>query len=1036
MKSFNLSEWALEHRSIVLFLILVIAVAGVVALPRLGQLEDPNFSVPSMTAIVIWPGATSQQIQDQVLNRMEKKFEQIDHYEKVVTFARQGFGGMTLSVRGGTPKADQLEAWYQARKKFSDLKLELPDGVVGPIFNDEYGDVYGLMYAVQADGIGQAELGDIAEDVKRRLLKVPMVKKVDVIGRQRERIYVEFSHERLAALGITPLQIAESLTAQNSLLPGGSLDTKGDRVFVRVSGEFGSEDDVREVPVAAGGRLIKLGDFTTVRRGFEDPPTYTVRHNGRQVLLLGISMTNDGNIIDLGEAIESAVLQIQSELPYGVELERVADQPTTVGEAIWEFERSLLEALAIVLVVSFVSLGWRTGIVVAMSVPLVLGGVAIMMLMTGWNLERISLGSLIIALGLLVDDAIIALEMMVVKMESGWDRVKAAAYSYSATAMPRLTGALITTAAFMPIGFSKSTTGEYAGGIFWIVGTAVLFSWVVSGLFTPYLAVKFLPSSFGKNHEHGADPYDSPRYRRLRGWIDQALEKRWLVIGATVAALAVSILGARLVPQQFFPSSSRPELILDLRLKEGASFAATTEQVRKMEEYLRKDEDVRFFTAYTGAGAPRFYLALNPELPNPGYAQFIVMTRDLEARERVRARLMASADEQFPETWVRVTRLELGPPVGFPVQFRVVGPDTQKVREIAREVEKVVAASPKVRDVQLDWNDPVRTLKVEVDQDKARALGVTPAEMKLMMQTVLNGATLSQLREGEDLVDIVARAVPEERLRIDTVPDVNLYTRQGTVVPLSQVARVENVLEEPVLWRRNRDMAITVRADVKDGEQGVSVTQAIRPNLEEIEARLPPGYRIDVGGAVEESNKANAALVAVAPAMLVTILTILMLQLQSFSLVAMVVLTAPLGLIGVVAALLVFRAPLGFVAILGIIALSGMIMRNAVILIDQVKQEVASGRDPWNAVVDAAVHRTRPVVLTATATALAMIPLTRSVFWGPMAIAMMGGLASATVLTIFFVPAMYAAWFRIGRVAQQPGPTAAEVAAAVPAVSH
>ncbi|MCM2312400.1 MAG: efflux RND transporter permease subunit, partial [Steroidobacteraceae bacterium] len=929
MKSFNLSEWALEHRSIVLFLILVIAVAGVVALPRLGQLEDPNFSVPSMTAIVIWPGATSQQIQDEVLNRMEKKFEQIDHYDKVVTFARQGFGGMTLSVRGGTPKADQLEAWYQARKKFSDLKLELPDGVVGPIFNDEYGDVYGLMYAVRADGIGQAELGDIAEDVKRRLLKVPMVKKVDVIGRQRERIYIEFSHERLAALGITPLQIAESLTAQNSLLPGGSLDTKGDRVFVRVSGEFESEDDVRNVPVAAGGRLIKLGDFTTIRRGFEDPPTYTVRHDGQQVLLLGISMTNDGNIIDLGEAIEATVHQVQSELPYGVELERVADQPTTVGEAIWEFERSLLEALAIVLIVSFVSLGWRTGIVVAMSVPLVLGAVAIMMLATGWNLERISLGSLIIALGLLVDDAIIALEMMVVKMESGWDRVKAAAYSYSATAMPRLTGALITTAAFMPIGFSKSTTGEYAGGIFWIVGAAVLFSWLVSGLFTPYLAVKFLPSSFGKGHEHGASPYDSPRYRRLREWIDRALEKRWLVIGATVVALTVSILGARFVPQQFFPSSSRPELILDLRLKEGASFAATTEQVRRMEEYLRQDEDVRFFTAYTGAGAPRFYLALNPELPNPAYAQFIVMTRDLAARERVRARLMASADERFPETWVRITRLELGPPVGFPVQFRVVGPDTQNVREIARDVEKVVAASPKVRDVQLDWNDPVRTLKIEVDQDKARALGITPAEMKLMMQTVLNGATLSQLREGEDLVDIVARAVPEERLQIDTVPDVNLYTRQGTVVPLSQVARVETVLEEPVLWRRNRDMAITVRADVKDGEQGVSVTQSIRPNLEEIEARLPPGYRIDVGGAVEESNKANAALAAVAPAMLVTILTILMLQLQSFSLVAMVLLTAPLGLIGVVAALLVFRAPLGFVAILGIIALSGMIMRNA-----------------------------------------------------------------------------------------------------------
>jgi multidrug efflux pump subunit AcrB len=576
---------------------------------------------------------------------------------------------------------------------------------------------------------------------------------------------------------------------------------------------------------------------------------------------------------------------------------------------------------------------------------------------------------------------------------------------------------LITVAAFMPIGFSKSTTGEYAGGIFWIVGTAVLLSWVVSGLFTPYLAVKFLPSSLGMHHEHGADPYGTPFYRRLRSWIELALERRWLVIGVTFAALVIAQFSMRFVPQQFFPNSSRSELILDLRVKEGASFAATTEQVKKMEAILSKDDDVRFFTAYTGAGAPRFYLSLNPELPNPGYAQFVVMTKGLEARERVRSRLMASVDQQFPEAWVRVTRLELGPPVGFPVQFRIVGPDTQKVREIAREVETVVAASPKVRDVQLDWNDPVRALKVDVDQDKARALGLTPAEMTLMTQAVMNGATLSQLREGEDLVDIVARAVPEERLMIDTVRDVNLYTRQGTVVPLSQVARVETVLEEPVLWRRNRDMAITVRADVKDGEQGVSVTQSIRPDLDEIEARLPFGYRIDVGGAVEESDKANKALMAVAPVMLVTILAILMLQLQSFSLMTMVLLTAPLGSIGVVAALLLTRAPLGFVAILGIIALSGMIMRNAVILVDQVRQEIAAGLDPWNAVVNAAVHRTRPVVLTATATVLAMIPLTRSVFWGPMAIAIMGGLTVATVLTIFFVPALYATWFRVRRAA-------------------
>jgi multidrug efflux pump subunit AcrB len=1014
MKSFNLTEWALGHRAIVLFLILVIAIGGVLGFTKLGQLEDPNFSVPSMTAVVIWPGATAQQIQDELLNRMEKKFEQLDHFEKVVTYARQGYGGMTITVVGGTSKEDQLEAWYQARKKLSDIKLELPEGVIGPIFNDEFGDVTGLLYAVKSDGISHAELSDVAEDIKRRLLKVPMVKKVDLYGKQAKKVYVEFSHQRLAALGITPVQIAESLRNQNSVLAAGSIDTNGDRVLVRVSGQFASLDDIRNVPIAVDGRLIKLGDFTTITRGHEDPPKYTVRHNGQQVLMLGITMTNDGNIVDLGRAIESAVAKLQAELPYGVELERVADQPTVVAESIWEFERSLLEALAIVLAVCLISLGWRTGIVVGLSVPIVLGVVALAMLAMGWNLERVSLGSLIIALGLLVDDGIIAVEMMIVKMEEGWDRLKAAAYSYAATAMPRLTGALITVAAFMPIGFAQSTTGEYAGGIFWIVGTAVLFSWIVSGIITPYLAVKMLPKDFGKHH-HGGDPYQTPFYKKLRRSIDLAIERRWWVIGITVAALAIAIVASRFVPQQFFPSSSRPELVVELRLKEGASFAATTEQVKRLEAVLAKDKDVRFYTAYTGAGSPRFYLALNPELPNPGYAVFIVMTRDTEARERVRSRLMASVNEQFPEVWVRITRLELGPPVGFPVQFRVVGPDTQKVREIAREVEAVVASSPKVRDVQLDWNDPVRTLNVAIDQDKARALGLAPADMALVTQTVMNGATLSQLREREDLIDIVARAVPSERLDLDTLKDVNLFTRQGTVLPLSQVAQVNYVLEEPVLWRRNRDMAITVRADVKDGEQGVSVTQSIRPLLKDIEAKLPFGYRIDVGGAVEESDKANRSLAAVAPVMIVTILLILMLQLQSFSRMAMVFLTAPLGLIGVVAALLIFNAPLGFVAILGIIALCGMIMRNSVILIDQVQSEMAEGRDPWNAVLEAAVHRTRPVVLTAAATVLAMIPLTRSIFWGPMAIAIMGGLTVATILTIFFVPALYAAWFRVAR---------------------
>lgn len=1028
MKDFNLTQWALSHRAVVLFLILLITVAGTLGFGRLGQLEDPNFSVPSMTAMVVWPGATAQQLQDEVLNRMEKKFEQLDHFEKIKTFARQGFGGMLITVKGGTSKADQQEAWYQARKKFSDLELELPEGVVGPIFNDEFGDVYGLMYAIKGDGVSLADLADQGEIIKRRLLKVPMVKKVDLLGKQTEKVHIEFSHERLAALGIQPVQIMAALKSQNAILPAGSLDTASDRIHVRISGQFRSLDDIRNLPIAAGGRLIKLGDFTTVRRGYEDPQTYSIRHNGQQVLMLGLSMTNDGNIVQLGEALETVITEIQHELPYGVELEQVADQPTTVKEAVWDFERSLVEALVIVVIVSLLSLGWRTGIVVALSVPLVLCMVAIFMLGTGWNLERISLGSLIIALGLLVDDAIIALEMMVVKMEAGWDKVKAASYSYQATAMPRLSGALITAAAFMPVGFSQSTTGEYAGGIFWIVGVAVIFSWLCSGLFTPYLAVKMLPDRLG--HHHGdAGPYDTKGYRKLRGWIQQAIARRWLVIGVTFGALVLAVLAVKLVPQQFFPNSTRPELIVELRVKEGASFAATTAQVKGLEQVLAKDEDVRFYTAYTGAGAPRFYLSLDPEMPNPGYAQFVVMTRDLEARERVRSRLMAMASERFPQAWVRVTRLELGPPVGFPIQYRIVGADTQVVRAIARRIEHLVASHPQVRDVQLDWNDPVRVLGVELDQEKVRALGLSPAEVAMATQSLMQGVTLTQLRDGEELIDVVARAIPSERLDVETLKDVNLYTSQGTVVSLSQIATVRHELEEPVLWRRNRDMAITVRADVVDGAQAVSVTQAITPLFKEIEATLPSGYRIDVGGAVEESNKANEALIAVAPVMLITILLILMLQLQSFSLMTMVLLTAPLGMIGVVAALLLFQAPLGFVAILGIIALCGMIMRNSVILIDQIQIETASGRDPWSAVVEAAVMRARPVMLTAAATVLAMIPLTRSVFWGPMAIAIMGGLTIATLLTIFFVPSLYAAWFRIAPV-KETGRTLAQAAGA------
>jgi multidrug efflux pump subunit AcrB len=702
-----------------------------------------------------------------------------------------------------------------------------------------------------------------------------------------------------------------------------------------------------------------------------------------------------------------------------------------VAESVWEFERSFLEALAIVLAVSFLFLGWRTGIVVAASVPLVLALVAAVMHAAGWNLDRISLGALIIALGLLVDDAIIAVEMMVVKLEEGWDRLRAATYAYTSTAFPMLTGTLVTAAGFMPVGFAKSIAGQYAGGIFWVVGVALILSWVVAVVFTPYLGVLLLPKNLATHHDAHHDPYDRPVYRRLRGVIDWAVQHRAWVLGITVLVFGIAGAGMLKVQQQFFPTASRPELLVDLRLREGASFAATSAQVKLLEARLSKDPDIEFFTAYTGAGTPRFYLSIQPELPNPGFAQFVIKTAGIEQRERVRYRLMNlfARDEFLPDVNARVTRLEFGPPVGFPVQFRVIGPDKAQVREIAYRVRDAVRQSALVRDTQLDWNEQVRSMQVHVDQDKARLLGLSSADVQGLVQTALDGAPVTQIRRGEELVDVVVRATPDERKRIGQLGDLQLFTRSGVSVPLSQVARVEPSFEEPVLWRRNRDMALTVRADVVDGVQGPDATARIRPSLQPIIESLPAGYRIEEGGAIEESDKANKALFAVFPAMFAVMLTLLMIQLQSFSRLFMVFMTAPLALIGVVPALLIFQAPFGFVALLGVIALGGMIMRNSIILVDQIDQDIARGVAPWAAIVEATVRRSRPVVLTAAAAVLAMIPLTRSVFWGPMAISIMGGLVVATALTLVFVPALYAAWFRVRRDSPAQASAAAPLAA-------
>lgn len=1015
MKRFNLSEWAVTHRPMVLFLIIVTLVVGVFSFSRLGRLEDPTFDVPQMTAIVVWPGATAPEVQDQVLNRIERKLQELEQFDYVRSFARQGYGGITLWMKGGSSKAELDNAWYQVRKKIGDVRQEFPEGVRGPFFNDEYSDRYSVLYALSAPELSMAELLTVTEGVKRRLQSVPGAGKVDVLGKQAERVYVEISTRRLAALGLAPSAVFEALARQNLVTPAGSADTPHDRVQVRVDGRFNGVQDVSNVTLEVGGQLLRLADVATVRSGHEDPPGFTIRHNGVPVLAIGVTLQRNGNVTAFGQALEERLAQIRQELPAGVQIQQYADQPRVVAESIWEFERAFLEALAIVLAVSFLSLGWRTGIVVAASVPLVLGLVAAVMYAAGWNLDRISLGALIIALGLLVDDAIIAVEMMVVKLEQGWDRMQAATYAYSSTAFPMLTGTLITAAGFMPVGFAKSIAGQYAGGIFWVVGVALILSWLVAVVFTPYLGVMLLPKTLGQGQHH--DVYDRPLYHRLRRVVDWAVQRRFVVLSLTVLLLGVAGAGMLKVQQQFFPTAARPELLVELRLREGASFAATQHQVKRLEAVLAKDPDIEFFTAYTGAGTPIFYLSILPELPNPGFAQFVIKTANIEQRERVRARLMAlfAQDEALPDVKARVTRLEFGPPVGFPVQFRVIGPDPAVVRDIAYRVRDVVRQSPLVRDTQLDWNEQVRSVKVQVDQDKARQLGLSSADIQGLVQTTLDGAPVTQIRRGEELIDVVVRATPQERKSIGQLGDLQVFTRSGVTVPLSQIARIEPTFEEPVLWRRNRDMALTVRSDLADGVQGPYATEQIRPSLQPIVASLPAGYRIEEGGAIEESDKANVALFAVFPAMFAVTLTLLMIQLQSFSRMFMVFMTGPLSIIGVVPALLIFQAPFGFVALLGVIALGGMIMRNAIILVDQIDQDIGRGVAPWTAIVDATVRRSRPVVLTAAAAVLAMIPLTRSVFWGPMAISIMGGLVVATALTLVFVPALYATWFRVRR---------------------
>ena len=1015
MKRFNLSEWAITHQALVLFTILLLAAAGAYSYLNLGRAEDPSFTIKVMVVNVAWPGATASEMQSQVADKIEKKLQELPYLDRIESYSQPGVSFIRVQLTDKTPPAKVKDLWYQVRKKVGDIRHELPAGIVGPSFNDEYGDVYSAMYMLTADGLGLAELKARAEDIRQGLLRVPDVNKVDIIGVRPEKIFIEFSHAKLATLGVTPQQIFDSVARQNAVVSGGLVDTSADRINVRVTGAFTGADAIAAVPVQANGQVFRLGDIATIKRGYEDPPSFIVREGGKPALGLGVSMQDGANIITLGENLRRAMSAITAELPVGIEVTQIADQPHIVEESVSEFFKTFIEALVIVLVVSFLSLGWRTGIVVALSVPLVLAMVFLVMYAGGLDLHRITLGALIIALGLLVDDAIIAIEMMVVKMEQGWDRARAATFAWTSTAFPMLTGTLVTAAGFLPVGFAKSSSGEYAGGIFWVVGLALIASWIVAVLFTPYLGLKLLPD-FAKRHAtHDPEAiYDTRVYRMLRRLIDFCLRWRKSVVAATVAMFATALAGFGLVQQQFFPTSTRSELFFEMRLPEGSAIGATDAAAKKGEKLLAGDPDIVTYTTYVGQGSPRFWLGLNPVLPNPNFAQIVIVTKNLAARERVKARLeQALAEGAVPEARTRVDRFVFGPPVGFPVQFRVIGPDPMMVREIAEQVRHVMKENRKLADPHLDWSEQVKSIRLQVDQDRARALGLTPQDVSQTLQTLLSGLTVTQYREGIEHIDVVARAVPSERLELGRLPGLTIATRDGVAVPLSQIARLNYEFEEPILWRRNRDLVLTVRGDVVDGVQAPDVSNEVAAKLKPISAALPYGYRVETGGSIEESAKANLALAAVFPVMAIVMLAILMIQLQSFSRLALVFVTAPLGLIGATGALLVSNRPFGFVALLGLIALAGMIMRNTVILVDQIEHDIGAGHGRYRAIIDATVRRSRPVVLTAFAAILGMIPLARSIFWGPMAVAIMGGLFVATILTLLVVPALYALWFRV-----------------------
>ncbi|WP_117196734.1 efflux RND transporter permease subunit [Pseudomonas coronafaciens] len=1010
---FNLSALAVRERSITLFLICLISLAGIIAFFKLGRAEDPAFTVKVMTVVSVWPGATALEMQDQVAEKIEKRLQELRWYDRSETYTRPGLAFTTLTLLDSTPPSQVPDEFYQARKKISDEAMTLPSGVIGPMVNDEYSDVTFALFALKAKGEPQRVLVREAETMRQRLLHVPGVKKVNIVGEQPERIYVEFSHERLATLGISPQEVFTALHNQNALTAAGSVETRGPQVFIRLDGAFDELQKIRDTPIVAQGRTLKLSDIATVKRGYEDPATFMIRNGGEPALLLGIVMRDGWNGLDLGQALDHETSAINAELPLGMSLSKVTDQAVNISSAVDEFMIKFFVALLVVMLVCFISMGWRVGIVVAAAVPLTLAMVFVIMAMSGKNFDRITLGSLILALGLLVDDAIIAIEMMVVKMEEGYDRIAASAYAWSHTAAPMLSGTLITAVGFMPNGFARSTAGEYTSNMFWIVGIALIASWVVAVSFTPYLGVKLLPDV--KPVEGGHETlYNTPRYNRFRRILARVIAGKWLVAGSVIGLFVLAVAGMGLVKKQFFPVSDRPEVLVEVQMPYGTAIAQTSAAVTKVENWLAEQPEAAIVTAYIGQGAPRFYMAMGPELPDPSFAKIVVRTNSQEQREALKHKLRQAISEGLAmEAHVRVTQLVFGPYSAFPVAYRVTGHDPDTLRSIAAQVQAVMIASPMMRTVNMDWGTRTPTLHFTLQQDRLQAIGLSSSQVAQQLQFLLTGLPVTEVREGIRTVQVVARSAGDTRLDPAKIMDFTLSGANGQRIPLSQVGSVDVRMEEPVMRRRDRMPTITVRGDIADGLQPPDVSTAITHQLQPIIDKLPSGYRIEQAGSIEESGKAMTAMLPLFPIMLAVTLIIIILQVRSISAMVMVFLTSPLGLIGVVPTLLLFQQPFGINALVGLIALSGILMRNTLILIGQIHHNEQEGLDPFQAVVEATVQRARPVILTALAAILAFIPLTHSVFWGTLAYTLIGGTFAGTVLTLVFLPAMYSIWFRI-----------------------